>query len=274
MLLNQHRHSDVPSAGAGRARLALLTLALLALFAVLASLPAIPQPESYHAFADRRACLGVPNCQDVLSNAALLLAGLAGTFWLGRKRPGVAGVEAAGYRLFFFAIALTGIGSAYYHWAPDHHTLFWDRLPMGLAFMALLAAVVAERLGARAGRLALVLLPLLGMASVLAWYLSELGGAGDLRPYLAMQAGGALAIVLLVALFPPRHDRGRDIPLALGIYGLALLCDKLLDQPLFDLGGVVSGHTLKHLLAAGAVLVLLRMLRRRVPLPDPASAAP
>lgn len=274
MFLNQHRRSDVPSACAGRARLALLTLALLALFAVLASLPAIPQPESYHAFADRRACLGVPNCQDVLSNAALLLAGLAGTFWLGRRRPGVAGVEAAGYRLFFFAIALTGIGSAYYHWAPDHHTLFWDRLPMGLAFMALLAAVAAERLGARAGRLALALLPLLGMASVLAWYLSELAGAGDLRPYLAMQAGGALAIALLVALFPPRHDRGRDIPLALGIYGLALLCDKLLDQPLFDLGGVVSGHTLKHLLAAGAVLVLLRMLRRRVALPERTSAPP
>lgn len=258
-------HRPFPAAG-GR-RLLWLALALLALFAVFAGLPPLPQPASYHVFADRRTCLGVPHCRDVLSNAALLAAGLAGVFWLRRQRSGVAGVAAVAWRLFFAAIALTGLGSAYYHRAPDHHTLFWDRLPMSLAFMALLAAVAAERLGSRAGRIALFLLPLLGMASVLAWYLGELHGAGDLRAYFAMQAAGALAILLLLALFPPRYSRGGDLLLALGLYALALLCDKLLDQPLFDLGGVISGHTLKHLLAAVAVYVLLRMLQRRRALP-------
>ena len=41
-------------------------------------LPAMPQPVSYHDFADHREMLGVANFLYVASNVAFVLAGLAG----------------------------------------------------------------------------------------------------------------------------------------------------------------------------------------------------
>ena len=51
-------------------------------------LPAMPQPLDYHDFADQRDALGIDNFLDVVSNAAFLLAGLAGLFvvFSGRAR--------------------------------------------------------------------------------------------------------------------------------------------------------------------------------------------
>ena len=46
--------------------------------------------------------------------------------------------------MLFLGIALTGFGSSYYHWDPNDRTLFWDRLPMALSFMAILAIVIGE----------------------------------------------------------------------------------------------------------------------------------
>ena len=38
---------------------------------------------------------------------------------------------------------------------------------------------------------------------------------------------------------------------------------EVLDAPIYAMGGIVSGHTLKHLIAALAAYWLLRMLQRR-----------
>jgi hypothetical protein len=38
-----------------------------------------------------------------------------------------------------------------------------------------------------------------------------------------------------------------------------------LDKPIFSLGQIVSGHTLKHLAAATAAYWILRMLQKRRP---------
>ena len=43
-------------------------------------LPAVPQPLDYHDFADKRDAFGIENFLDVASNAAFLLAGVAGLF--------------------------------------------------------------------------------------------------------------------------------------------------------------------------------------------------
>src|SRR5207244_12895519 len=90
-------------------------------------------------------------------------------------------------------VVLTGLGSAWYHAAPDNARLVWDRLPMPLVFMGMLSAVVAERIGVAAG---LVLLPVFlasGLASIAYWHASEAAGAGDLRPYVLVQFFPALA---------------------------------------------------------------------------------
>ena len=50
------------------------------------------------------------------------------------------------------AIALVAIGSGWYHHAPSNATLVWDRLPMTVAFMALFAAVLMDRVSTAFGR--------------------------------------------------------------------------------------------------------------------------
>lgn len=255
---------------------------------VIAFQAPIPQPQSYHDFADQRAFFGIPNCLDVLSNLPFLLIGLWGAVFALRRaqmaiRPPTGRMTARGvgphatpgdtfitaaerwpYLVLFLGVLLTCLGSAYYHLAPDNTRLVWDRLPMTLGFMSLLAAVVAERINLKLGLRSLLAL---GLASVVQWHLSEQRGEGDLRFYLMVQFFPLLAIPLLLVLLPPRYTRGSDLMIALGIYGLAKVFE-LLDREMFALGGVVSGHTLKHLTAAIAIWWLLRMLMKRVPSTD------
>ena len=239
----------------------------LAAAAVLRWLPPIPQDAAYHAFADGRALLGVPNFLNVVSNAAFVLVGALGlhALWRGRPAPVFgAAWERTAFVGVFAGTALTGVGSAWYHLAPTNATLVWDRLPITLVLMALSAAVVGERLGARAGRWLLPALPAAGAASVVYWYASEAAGAGDLRPYGLVQFVPLVVIPLLLALCPPAYTRGGDLLVALGWYGIAKLFEHW-DAAVFAVGRLVSGHTLKHLAAAAGAWWLLRMVRTRRP---------
>ena len=240
----------------------------VAAIVVIALQAPIPQPQSYHDFADQRAFLGIPNSLDVLSNLPFLLIGVWGVvFALRRAAPSDAFITTAEcwpYLVLFLGVLLTCLGSGYYHLAPDNARLVWDRLPMTLGFMALLAAVVAERINLKLGLRSLVPLLALGLASVAQWHLSEQRGEGDLRFYLMVQFFPLLAIPLLLVLLLPRYTLGSYFVAALGLYALAKVFE-LLDREIFAMGGVVSGHTLKHLTAAAAVGWLLRMLMERGP---------
>jgi hypothetical protein len=88
-----------------------------------------------------------------------------------------------------------------------------------------------------------------GLASIAYWHASEAAGRGDLRPYVLVQFLPALAIPLMLWLFPARYSRGGDIVVVLLIYGVGKLFE-VLDGRIFALGRLVSGHTLKHLMAA------------------------
>jgi hypothetical protein len=85
-----------------------------------------------------------------------------------------------------------------------------------------------------------------------------------LRFYAAVQVYSALAL-LLALLFPPRYTRGSDLAAVVGFYALAKVLE-ILDKPIFSLGHIVSGHTLKHLAAATAAYWILRMLQKSRPL--------
>lgn len=80
------------------------------------------------------------------------------------------------------------------------------------------------------------------------WYVSELRGAGDMRLYLMVQFYTLLLILLILWLFPARYTRGVDLVVAMGFYVLAKIFE-VLDRQIFNLGHIVSGHTLKHLAA-------------------------
>ena len=255
-------------------RLLVLTTLTLAVLVAPVALPRIPQSSAYHDFADHRAFLGLPNFLDVVSNAPLFLVAALGLLYLWRqwRQKTPAGFRRRGevlpYAVFFAALALTAAGSAYYHLAPDNQRLVWDRLPLSLLFMSFLAAVIAERISVKAALL--LLLPLLaaGINSVLYWHYTELAGAGDLRLYLIVQGYPLLAVPLIFLLFAGRYTHGADLLGVVGLYALAKAFE-LIDSQVFSLGSLVSGHTLKHGAAAAAAYWLLRMLRRRQPLPDP-----
>lgn len=223
-------------------------------------LPAMPQPVSYHDFADQREMLGVPNFLDVAANAAFVLAGLAGLAVVLRRRAEFASnSERWPYAVFFVGMVLTGLGSAYYHLAPDNERLFWDRLPMTIAFVSLIAAQVVDRIHARMGLAMLVPLLLVGAASVFYWRATERAGAGNVIPYAVLQGYSVVILFLLALLKPSRYTRGNDIYWVFAGYVLAKLLETF-DREVFALGHVVSGHSLKHIAAAAAGLVVCRML--------------
>jgi hypothetical protein len=134
--------------------------------------------------------------------------------------------------------------------------------------MSLLAATLNERISVRTGTRLLIPLLIFGVASVLYWNVTSARGLGDLRPYVLAQFGSLLVLLLLVALFPPYYTRGSDLIVSLLIYALAKVFEAA-DRPIFDLGGVVSGHTLKHITAALSAYWISRMLRLRTPVNTP-----
>ena len=250
----------------------LLLGVFVAMVVAMLAVPPLPQDPAYHNFADTRSFLGVPNVLDVTSNLPFLVVGLMGLRFVARERATdgsvtfIAPAERQPFWVLFFGVAMTGVGSAYYHWAPDNSTLFWDRLPMTVAFMALLSSVIAERVNLTLGLRLLGPLLALGVLSTLYWHIGEQRGVGDLRPYALVQFGSLIVIPLMVWLFPPRYSRTVDLFWALAWYALAKLFEYL-DHGIFNLIGI-SGHTLKHLASGIGAWWILRMLERRRPLPQ------
>ena len=236
----------------------LLTAMIAGFAAVLAVLlvPPIHQDPAYHAFADQRTLWGVPNFWNVISNLAFLAAALWGLRALRRPGAFLENWERAGYAILVAGCALTAFGSAYYHLRPDNRTLFWDRLPMTIVFMALLAITIGERVSVRAGRWLLAPLLVLGAASVLYWRWSD-----DLRPYAVVQFFPLMALPLMLLLFPPRYTHTDGIWAMIGLYGIAKLFE------LFDhqIGAVIStgGHPWKHVAGGAAMFCYLGTFRKR-----------
>jgi len=242
----------------------LLLLAVAVVIAIVAVLlPPIPQPLAYHDFADHRAWLSIPNFGDVVSNIPFAVVGLCGLIFLAKPRPDTFSDprERWLYLVMFGGLILTAFGSAYYHLAPGDERLVWDRIPIMIVFMALVAAVIAERVSVGVGLSLFPVLQAVGVESVLVWRAGELQGHGDLRFYAAVQVYSILVLLLLL-LVPAKYTRGSDFAVVVGFYVLAKILEEA-DRQVFALGHIVSGHTLKHLAAAAACYWILRMLHKR-----------
>src|SRR5688500_515433 len=213
----------------------------------------IPQDANYHAFADRRTLLRIPNFWNVISNLPFLIVGLAGLRAIGRNRVDPALTHA--YLVFFFALVLLSLGSAYYHLAPDNGRLTWDRLPMAFAFMAFLVIVIGERIDSNLARLLLPLFLVSGASSVAWWHFSEIRGRGDLRAYLLVQFLPLVLAALITLLFPSTFSETYGIWGMLVGYVVAKTAE-IFDERIF-FHGLISGHTLKHLAAAAGVYCLV-----------------
>ncbi|MBC7983511.1 MAG: ceramidase domain-containing protein [Candidatus Obscuribacterales bacterium] len=233
---------------------------------VIAALqPPISQPIAYHHFADRRTLLGIPNFWNVVSNMPFLLVGVLGLIEVVRGRyPGGLSSLRIAYGAFFVFIGCVCFGSGYYHWAPSNATLAWDRLPMAIAFMIFLSIVISEHINERVGLWAIVPLVAIGIFSVWYWDYTETLGRGDLRPYGLVQFLSLILLLLIFWLFPSRLTGIGYLWVMFGGYALAKVLEEL-DAHIYAVGGAMSGHALKHVVAAVGMYFLLLALRQRRP---------
>jgi hypothetical protein len=239
----------------------LLLVVLAAVAAALAWHGPIAQPAGYHDFADTRAWFGIPHAADVLSNLPFLLAGAWGLRTAMRLAPGLP--ARAPWGMFFCAVILTTFGSAFYHWAPDDFGVTIDRLPIAWACSWLALALLAERVDARFARPgARAAAFVLATASVWLWYQGQATGVGDLRVYLLVQFLPVILIPFVVSLYRGGVLTAGDWLGAIGLYVIAKVLE-IYDAPVLHLLGMVSGHTLKHLVAAAAALWLAQRLGQR-----------
>jgi predicted membrane channel-forming protein YqfA (hemolysin III family) len=230
----------------------LVGISVAAVIALLFTGP-IAQDPAYHLFADARELFGISNFWNVFSNLPFLAIGMLGLL----RYPRLAHPESAhGYLVLCVGVMMVGLGSAYYHYAPNNATLLWDRLPMAVAFMAFFSLLLNERVF-RTPRLYLLwALVFFGAASTLYWSWTESLGRGDLRPYVLVQFLPVLLIPFLLAMFKSRYLNNRLLIASFAFYFLAKVLE-FLDPQLFSITHGISGHAVKHLAAALAVLCII-----------------
>lgn len=235
-------------------KLLLFALLLSAPFYLFIKAPALSQDVQSHVFANRSAHFGIPNCSDVLSNLPFFALASLGLYFLFQHKFSLAtkGEETLLF-LFFLSIVFVGIGSTFYHLQPDNFRLLFDRLPIAVSFASLFSLLFMRKIHQMTGLLLAPLFLLAALWSVFYWYYTELAGDGDLKPYYLVQTVSLLSLPLYALLFPRRCSKESYLLLAFFGYLLALAAD-FSDYQIFEQTRyLISGHTIKHLLAAASV---------------------
>jgi hypothetical protein len=97
----------------------------------------------------------------------------------------------------------------------------------------------------------------IGISSILLWHFT-----GDLRPYMFFKHEPIIFIIVLLVFTTGAYDRSKDYFIALGLF-LAATIIELADKQVFEILNVISGHTIKHLLAGLACWYLFKMIQNR-----------
>lgn len=230
--------------------------------------PRIPQDELYHEFADQRLMFGIPNFWNTVTNLPFLLVGLAGLRICLPQVPqgGLAELQYV-YATFFVGVTLIALGSAFYHLYPATEALLWDRLPITVAFMALFCAAVGESISPLWGGRLLAPLLVAGAASVVYWSVTESRDLGDLRPYVLVQFLPMLLIPLILWMYGSTLTRSAYVWAILMTYALAKAAE-FYDGALLEATGILSGHSLKHLISGlAAMWMAMALVNRRPKMP-------
>ena len=251
-----------------RAALVLGPALAIVVLGLIGSAP-MPQDPAYHQFADQRTFYGVPHFWNVLSNVPFAVVGLLGCWWIlryGGTRPAFEeSHERVAYVIFFAGELLTCFGSGYYHSGPSNETLVWDRFVFSLMLTSMFAIVVTEFVDRRLGRFMLAPIVSLGLVSVLYWWYTETAGRGDVRIYALVQFYPIVAMPVIFLLCKSRYTHARLFALMWVFYAIAKAAETY-DREILAWSGLVSGHTVKHFVAAAASYVPLYALQRRTPL--------
>lgn len=241
----------------------IIIVTIVALTMVLIQSP-MAQDVRYHLLVDARTLWRIPNFWNVVSNLPYFIVGILGFYKVTRSTsmPILPDIRLA-YILLFSGVSLVAFGSGYYHLAPDNSTLVWDRLPMTIAFMSFFAILLSEFISVKVGKALLIPLVVAGFVSVLYWHLSEGWGEGDLRFYVLVQFTPVLLLPVILLCFRPRYTGLYGYWGLLVAYIVAKLCEHF-DAEIYSLLGYISGHSIKHMVSALGVYMLLVSYEKRV----------
>lgn len=239
----------------------IIIIALLALIGIFTQNP-ISQNTNYHLFKDSRKWF-IPNFWNVVSNIPILIVGVLGLYKVSitDKLTIVDNFKIA-YIMLFLGATLVAFGSGYYHLEPNNQSLVWDRLPMTIAFMALFSITISEFISVQIGKASLLPLILAGISSIIYWHFSEGWGEGDLRYYVLVQFFPILVIPIILICFRSLYTRVHAYWGLLLTYIAAKLFEHF-DGEVYNLLGFISGHSIKHVLAAMGLYILLISYERR-----------
>ena len=246
-------------------QLLLISIAL-SLFVALFFMDPIAQDQAYHQFSDQDMLFTIPNFWNVISNLPFIFVGLVGLRLLFKGTPAGSLAELRmTYLTFFIGLIMTGFGSFYYHWNPNNASLVWDRLPMTISFMAFFTVVLGENISITFAKRLFYPLLAMGIFTVVYWIMTESNGAGDLRPYILVQFLPVTMIPLILWLYPSPFGGQRYIVAVLLAYVLAKLMEHF-DHEIHNLLlGIMSGHAIKHVVAAlGTYFFYLALKKRRL----------
>lgn len=225
----------------------------------------IAQDPRYHQFADQDTWFSIPHFWNVVSNLPFILVGILGINALVTNSvKGTLPELRKMYFAFFIGLIITGFGSSYYHWNPNNATLVWDRLPMTLSFMAFFTIILGENISLGLGKRLFYPLLLIGILTVVYWFMTESSGRGDLRPYVLVQFLPVILIPLILWLYPSPFSGQRYIVFVLIAYIIAKLMEHF-DHEIYEQLGFMSGHPIKHVVAAiGTYYFYIALKKRRI----------
>lgn len=229
----------------------------------LLSMAPIPQDLKYHGFADQSLLLGIPRFFDVTSNIFFVAVAFFGFHQLVQNRKLQGSISVSKF-FFLIGVLLVAPGSAYYHWEPNNQRLLWDRLPMVIGFCSLASWLLTSYFQIQKEKLFLAGLNIVGLMSLAYWVQFD-----DLRFYYWVQLAPIILLIYLSAFAGNHFNHQGFIFGAFGLY-LAAKATELYDHQIYQAIGF-SGHSVKHILSAAAVLMLiyLDVRERDLSLPNP-----
>ena len=185
----------------------------------------------YHNFADKK------KYTDILTNLPILIAGYYILSFQNQK-----------LKILGIHVILLSIASTYYHIKPNNNTILVDLLTISL----ISALLIMYLLDIQNNHIK-ILLYLSGIASVLYWKCT-----GNLLPYSILWLS---VIFLLLYVYYDTEYRYESLLIVILIVIIRLV--EIYDKQIYKLtNNILSGHSLKHILAGIGIYLIANLLNK------------